>query len=150
MSRTVRQQKILDIIEKHNIDKQEVLVEYLLADGVKATQATISRDIKELGLVKVLSDDKKYKYVSHTTQSDRSDVKLYTLFKSSVLSFACSENILVVHTLPGGASSAAAVIDNLKMPEVLGVVAGDDTIIVVTVSKTATPSVKMRLEDLLA
>ncbi|HRR90104.1 MAG TPA: arginine repressor, partial [Eubacteriales bacterium] len=123
MSRNDRQIRILELISKHDIDKQETLVRMLNAEGVKATQATVSRDIKELGLVKVLGDNKRYKYIYHAPQGDKSEQKLFTLFKSSVLSISSSENIVVLKTLPGSANSAAALIDKMNVNDVLGVVA---------------------------
>jgi transcriptional regulator of arginine metabolism len=134
--------RVLDLISKHDIDKQETLVEMLAAEGYKATQATVSRDIKELGLVKALDGNKKYKYVCHAAPKDEGgEYKLYGLFKSTVTSISFAENIIVVKTLPGGANTAAALIDKMNYPEVLGVVAGDDTIIAVIITKSAVPGV---------
>jgi transcriptional regulator of arginine metabolism len=134
--------RVLDLISKHEIDKQETLVDMLATEGYKVTQATVSRDIKELGLVKALGENKKYKYVCHSVPKyENGEHKLYSLFKSAVTSIASAENIVVVKTLPGSANTAAALIDKMNYPEVLGVVAGDDTIIAVVTSTAAVPGV---------
>ena len=151
MSRNKRQLKILEIISKSDIDKQEVLVEKLIEEGFSVTQATISRDIRDMGIIKTLTaDGKGYRYVSQkATEEERSSDKFHKLFKSSVLSIASSENIIVVKTESGAASSAAALIDRLSFEEVLGVVAGDDTIFIVVSSKEKTPVAIQKLEALM-
>lgn len=141
--------RILDLIAKHEIDKQETLVELLIAEGVKATQATVSRDIKDLGLIKAPGVNKKYKYVYHAPKDDAGDYKLFNLFKSAVLSIVAAENIIVIKTLPGSANSAASLIDKMDFPEVLGVVAGDDTLIAIISTKSAVPHMMQKFNELL-
>lgn len=151
MSRNQRQLKILEIISKNDIDKQEVLVDKLIEEGFSVTQATVSRDIRDMGIIKTLTaDGKGYRYVSQkANEEERSSDKFHKLFKSSVLSIASSENIIVVKTESGAASSAAALIDRLFFEEVLGVVAGDDTIFIVVASKEKTPMAIQKLEALM-
>ncbi|MDR2090502.1 MAG: arginine repressor [Clostridiales bacterium] len=150
MARADRQSKILEIIAENNIDTQDGLTERLKACGYDVTQATVSRDIKELGLVKTAARDG-YKYVSPVRQdqiigqigeqNEGLTARRAALFKESVVGIDCAENIIVIKTISGSASSAAALIDSLKEPSILGSVAGDDTIFVVVKSVGAAKGV---------
>lgn len=131
MIRTKRQQIILGIIEKNEVETQEELVGLLREGGFNATQATVSRDIKELGLVKVAGTAKKYKYVKADGASHKISAKFGNIFKECVLSIKYADNIIVIKTVVGGANSACAFIDRLNLPQVLGTLAGDDTIFTV-------------------
>lgn len=125
-----RHSKILDIIEHNEIETQEDLAEELKKQGFNVTQATVSRDIKELRLIKVLSKTGKYKY-STIDQSDAPILNRFiNLFKDSVLTLDHSGNIVVVKTLIGSANAAAAAIDALKIEGIVGTIAGDDTIFI--------------------
>ena len=125
-----RHSKILDIIERAEIETQDDLAEELKKQGFHVTQATVSRDIKELRLIKVLTKDGKYKY-STINQSDAPILKRFiNLFKDSVLTLDHSGNIVVVKTLIGSANAAAAAIDALKIDGIVGTIAGDDTIFI--------------------
>lgn len=131
MARSARQIKLLDIIAKRDIETQEALASALISEGFKVTQATISRDIKELGLIKVMTPDKRYKYAQPSMQEHSGNLKLINLFKESVLSIEASQNIIVIKTLIGAASTSALLIDKMNISEIMGCVAGDDTIILV-------------------
>lgn len=150
MTRANRQLKILDIISKHDIDTQEELVEHLKKEGFNITQATISRDIKDMGIIKTLAaDGRHYKYaVQRTKESSVSD-KFLNMFKSTVLSIRSSHNLVVLKTEVGSAGPAAELIDKLNYEEVLGVIAGDNTIFVAIDSVEHTDNVRDRLEALL-
>ncbi len=126
-----RHAKILELIEKYKIETQEELVEKLKEHGMDVTQATISRDIKELRLIKVMVDDEHYRYapVSHTESSITN--KLLTIFTESFVRCDYANNIVVVKTLPGMAQASASAVDALKWPEIVGTIAGDDTILIV-------------------
>ena len=125
-----RHSKILDIIEHTEIETQEDLALELKKQGFNVTQATVSRDIKELRLIKVLTNNGKYKY-STINQSDAPILKRFiNLFKDSVLTLDYSGNIVVVKTLIGSANAAAAAIDALKIDGIVGTIAGDDTIFI--------------------
>ncbi len=126
-----RQSKILEIIESEVIETQEEIVDRLKKMGMDVTQATVSRDIKELRLIKVMTPDGRYKYapMGHTSGSISS--KLMTVFRESVVSVDFANNIVVVKTLPGMAQAAASSIDSLNWGEILGTIAGDDTIMIV-------------------
>ena len=131
MSRVNRQLKILDIISKHDIDTQEELVAQLRREGYDVTQATISRDIKDMGIVKTLaSDGKHYKYsVQQSKESNAAD-KYLSMFKNAIVSIQCAGNLIVIKTEEASAGPAAQFIDNLHFEEILGVVAGENTIFV--------------------
>ncbi len=134
-----RQEKILEIISKNNIETQEDLITALKNEGYNATQATASRDIRQLKLLKVMVDGV-YKYVAPKTDND--DVSEYNLaLMSSIRSINYACNNVVLKTNPGLAQAVAAGIDSMNFAEILGCVAGDDTIIVVTVSEAAAASI---------
>lgn len=123
-----RQQAILDIIGMHELDTQEELVAMLQKCGYDVTQATVSRDIKQLGLVKVAGKNKKYKYIQVNYKENGLKSKYDNIFRESVLSIQSAENLIVIKTVSGAANSACAFIDHMMIPELLGSLAGDDTI----------------------
>jgi transcriptional regulator of arginine metabolism len=125
-----RHAKILEIIEKHPTETQEELAEELKKNGYNITQATVSRDIKELKLVKVLDLDGIYKYASLKEQDSKLNERLVKVFAESVLSVDYSGNIVVVKTFSGAANAAAEAIDVLDFKEMVGTIAGDDTIFI--------------------
>ena len=127
-----RQAKIMEIISTTNVETQEQLLQELQNAGFSSTQATISRDIKELRIVKELTSFGTYRYTSAArdlpaTFSDR----LYTIFRECVTSFDYAQNIVVIHTLPGLANAAGSALDAMKINVVLGTLAGDDTVMIV-------------------
>ena len=126
-----RHAKILELIEKYQIETQEELAEKLREHGMDVTQATVSRDIKELRLIKVMVDDEHYKYapISHSETSITN--KLLTIFTESFVSCDYANNIVIVKTLPGMAQASASAVDTLKWTEIVGTIAGDDTIMIV-------------------
>lgn len=128
--KTRRHQRILDIIVEYPIETQDELLSKLREEGYKATQATISRDIKDLRLVKTLGSDGHYRYVS--ASRDATDIRSHftTLFSSSVVSIDNAENLVVIKTLSGMAQAVCAAFDTLEHNDVLGTIAGDDTIFV--------------------
>ncbi len=126
-----RHAKILEIIESKEIETQEELSEELRKLGLNVTQATVSRDIKELRLIKVLSKTGKYKYATLKSQDSVLSDRLIRLFKDSILSLDHAGNILVIKTIPAAAQAAASAIDAANFEGNVGTVAGDDTIFVV-------------------
>ena len=150
MNKVSRQDKILELISNYEIETQEELVEKLNEFSFNATQATVSRDIKELGLIKVTGKTKKRIYATEIkATSDVHEIKLYNLFKTCVLSVVTAKNIVVVKTLGGNANSAGVLIDRLKLNEIVGSVAGDDTVIIITKTDEDAGSVKNKLDQLL-
>ena len=127
-----RQAKILEIISNKNIETQEQLLAELQKEGFRGTQATISRDIKELRIVKELTSLGTYRYTITTSDLGSSfSARLNTIFRECVISFDYAQNIIVIKTLPGLASAAGSAIDSMNLSVILGTLAGDDTVMVV-------------------
>ena len=127
-----RQTRILEIIEREPIDTQEQLQQRLLEEGVTCTQATISRDIKQLHLIKEPIGQGKYRYAV-SVQRNRLNVadKLRTIFRESIISVDYAQNIVVIKTMAGLANAAAAALDSMSIPYMVGSLAGDDTAMLV-------------------
>ena len=127
-----RQAKIIEIISNRNVETQEQLLGLLQAEGFRATQATISRDIKDLRIVKELTSLGTYRYVAATNEVSSSfSARLNTIFRECVTGFDYAQNIIIIRTLPGLASAAGSAIDAMNMSMVVGSLAGDDTVMVV-------------------
>lgn len=132
MARSIRQSKILDIISANEIETQEELVAQLRAANFDITQATISRDIKELGLIKILSSDSnRYKYALVDASEQQASNKYLLLFKESVISVKLAQNLVVIKTLKGMATSICSLIDKFGVENLLGCVNGDDTVMAI-------------------
>lgn len=131
-----RQMAILELIKDEEISTQEELTDKLKQMGFKVTQATVSRDIKELKLIKAHSDTKgnKYSLVSSEISKNHSEsnAKLYTIIEEAVVSADYANNIVIIRTIQGMAQGVAYAIDNLHQDGVMGTIAGDDTIMIVT------------------
>lgn len=125
-----RQSKILEIIERYQVETQEELADYLREAGFKVTQATVSRDIKELGLIKVASTGGRQKYAPIRDMGSIYDERVQNVFRESVLTVDTAGFLVVIHTLSAMAQAAAIAIDGLEWREIVGTVAGDDTIFV--------------------
>ena len=138
-----RQEKILEIISDRNIETQEDLISALKSEGFNVTQATASRDIRQLKLVKVL-DNGVYKYVAPKGEIDKSDTYNHALF-SAIIDVKYALNNVVIKTSPGLAQAVAAGIDALHDVDVLGCVAGDDCIILVSKSEEASKTVTNKI-----
>ena len=127
-----RQAKIMEIISATNVETQEHLLQELEAAGFTTTQATISRDIKELRIVKELTSFGTYRYTTSARELPSTfSNRLNTIFRECVTGFDYAQNIIVIHTLPGLANAAASALDAMNMSVVLGTLAGDDTVMVV-------------------
>ena len=131
MLRSARHAKILEIIAHKEIETQEELCEELNKQNYKVAQATISRDIKDLHLFKVAGVQKKYRYAHIHDSTGEISPKMKSLFADCVVSIRCAQNIVVVKTLPGNGNNAGSVIDKLNFAEIIGSVAGDDTVFAV-------------------
>ena len=130
--KTKRQAKIIEIISNTNVETQEQLLKALEEAGFTSTQATISRDIKELRIVKELTSLGTYRYsVSEKNAPPALTDRLNTIFRECVTSIDYAENIIVIHTLAGMANAAGAALDAMKINVVLGTLAGDDTVMIV-------------------
>lgn len=147
--RYARQNKIMDLIRTHEVETQESLVELLRNLGYKVTQATVSRDIKDLQLVKVLSPGGKYKYAPNTSSDQQPSERFINIFKETIRSVESSGNIVVVKTLSGCANAAGEAIDTMNFDHVVGLVAGDNTLLLVVDDPENTPIIVSQFRDLL-
>ena len=123
-----RQAQILELIHDQDIETQNQMMEALADRGIKSTQATLSRDIKELRLVKKLSASGVYCYTTPARDdSDEREIRLRKIFRECVVSFDTAQNIVVIRTLPGLANAAASALDHMEIQDLVGTIAGDDT-----------------------
>jgi transcriptional regulator of arginine metabolism len=144
-----RQNKILDIINSTEVETQERLVTLLKKSGYKVTQATISRDIKELQLVKILSSSGKYKYSVGSSSDQPVTDRYIKIFRDTILTVAASNNIIVLKTLTGCANAACEAIDSLNMQNIIGTIAGDNTIFVVVNDQANVSMLVSRFNELI-
>ena len=140
-----RQKKILEIVNRHHVETQDDLIAYLETEGYSVTQATISRDIRELQLTKVLTTHGTYRYIAPKREDMVSGLKFNAALVDSITSVEYALNIIVIKTYPGLAQAVAAGVDNLAIAEVLGCVAGDDTILVATKNESTAKSISERI-----
>jgi len=149
MARNLRQSKILELITTKEIETQEDLVTSLKDAGYDITQATISRDIKELGLIKVLSDGKKYKYAVIDSSSQAITNKNLNIFKECVISIKNAQNIVVVKVLKGTAGMVSNLIDQIGIINILGCTYGDDTVMVIATDNEDAFAIRQKLNDMI-
>ena len=148
MKRGTRHEAIKKIIAEQEIATQGELTEALKSQGFDTTQATVSRDINELGLVKVAGTTRKFKYAFESDKPAMGN-KIANIFKESVLSIEDSLNLILIKTSGGSANGAAFFLDKLHMPEILGTVSGDDTVLVVAKSIDDAPAIMSTLKEYL-
>lgn len=147
--KVARQTKIIEIIEKHQIETQEELAEHLKKSGYKVTQATVSRDIKELKLIKVMGQDSRQYYSSLKDMGTLYDERVVAVFRESVLTVDIATFLVVIHTLPAMAQAAALAIDSMEWNEIVGTVAGDDTIFVAVRQESDVNEIVSRFKKLM-
>ena len=123
-----RHAKIIELISQYDIETQEELAEYLNNAGFKVTQATVSRDIRDLKLTKLSVNGGRQKYIVHRQEDDGMNEKYSRVLRDGFVSMEMAQNILVIKTVAGMANAAGAALDNMKMNEIVGCIAGDDTI----------------------
>ena len=146
-----RQAKIMEIISTTNVETQEQLLQLLQEAGFTSTQATISRDIKELRIVKELTSFGTYRYTTAVREMPSTfSNRLNTIFRECVTSFDYAQNIIVVHTLPGLANAAASALDTMNMSVILGTIAGDDTVFIVMRDNNSAAAFCGEIKSLLA
>lgn len=140
---------IIKIIASTEVETQEELARLLCEQGVKVTQATVSRDIKELRLIKVLTPGGGYKYA--TVEKAESDIqdRFIRLFSNCVVSINNAGNLIVIKTIPGSASVAAEAIDSSNWPEIAGTIAGDNTIFVAVREGKNVPDIIKRFQKMM-
>ncbi|QKS70970.1 transcriptional regulator ArgR [Paenalkalicoccus suaedae] len=149
MNKGQRHIKIRDIIGNKDIETQDELVDQLRESGFNVTQATVSRDIKELHLVKVPMMDGRYKYSLPSDQRFNPLQKLKRALMDSFVSVDFTANMIVIKTLPGNANSVGALIDNLDWAEIMGTICGDDTILIICRKENESKPVADRFLDML-
>ena len=147
--KTKRQAKMLELIRKHEIETQEELSDYLQKEGYQVTQATVSRDIRELKLTKVAMSNGRQKYAALTDNSEDLSEKYIRVFRDGFVSMDMAQNILVIKTVSGMAMAVAAAIDAMHLHEIVGCIAGDDTIMCAVRSVDDTIEVIGRLRKLI-
>ena len=140
-----RQKKILEIINRYQVETQDDLIDRLTVEGYTVTQATVSRDIRELQLTKVLTGKGNYRYVAPKKEDMSPGLKISAALVDSIISVEYALNLVVIKTFPGLAQAVAGSIDNLTIAEVLGCVAGDDTIFVATKNEAAAKNISERI-----
>ncbi|GEK59345.1 arginine repressor [Marinococcus halophilus] len=149
MNKGQRHIKIRELISNTDIETQDDLVARLRGDGYNVTQATVSRDIKELHLVKVPMIDGRYKYSLPADQRFNPMQKLKRALVDSFVGIDHSENLIVMKTLPGNANAVGALIDNLDWENIMGTICGDDTILIICKQKENSPEIVNRFLEML-
>jgi len=144
-----RQALIREIVEAQSIQTQEELAEALRKHGMVVTQATVSRDIREMHLFKVLAEDGSYRYATMEKGDTGVSDRLIRMLADSVVEMNYANNLIVIRTLPGSAHVAAEAVDNLKWPEVLGTIAGDNTILVIVRANEEVEAVIKRFRSII-
>lgn len=148
MQRNDRQKKILEVIKIKEIETQQELCEELAAAGLEATQATVSRDIRELHLYKTKGTEKRYRYSASAWESPQIPDKMLSLFRTCVVKICTVGNTVVVKTLNGNGGNAGAVIDMLNYPEIVGTIAGDDTVFSLCENQEKAKTVLNRMNEI--
>lgn len=145
-----RHSKVLELISKYDIQTQEELLDLLRKENFDVTQATVSRDIKELQLVKVQKNKGGYRYAASSAwEPEDMSSKFHYIFKESVLSIDYAENLVLIKCYVGMANAACAALDSIKWKDVLGTIAGDDTILCIMYDKNQAPNFVKQLKKLL-
>lgn len=144
-----RQNKIIEIINNYEVDTQEKLASLLKEEGYEVTQATISRDIKELQLVKTLSSNGKYKYAVNQSNDLPLTERFVKIFRQTVVSVDSAENLIIVKTLSGCANAAGEAIDTSRMPHIKGSIAGDNTLLIIVDEKNNVPAILQEFSNLM-
>ncbi|GLC88771.1 transcriptional regulator AhrC/ArgR [Lysinibacillus piscis] len=149
MNKNQRHIRIRDIIANHEVETQDDLVDFLKEAGYNVTQATVSRDIKELHLVKVPLQDGRYKYSLPADQRFNPVQKLHRALADAFVSIDGASHFLVMKALPGNANAIASLLDYLDWPEILGTISGDDTILIICRDDSERENIKNRLLEML-
>ena len=147
--KSARHSLILEIIEEKDIETQEELADELKRRGIKVTQATVSRDIKELRLLKVLGEHGGYKYATVEHAEKGMNDRFIRMLSECVISVDSVGNLIVIKTLSASANAACEAIDSMKWDEVLGTIAGDNTLLVIARSEEAVEAMTARLHELI-
>ena len=144
-----RQNRILELVAKYEIETQEEMMERLRKEGYQVTQATVSRDLKELKLSKALTARGTYRYCVSAGRNHTGNVRLNNAMADSIVGVNYSMNNVVIKTYPGLAQAVASSVDSLNMHNILGCVAGDDTIILVTTDEVSSIEISTKIRELM-
>lgn len=144
-----RHEKIIEIVERYDVETQDELIEHLRRTGYDVTQATVSRDIRELKLTKVMGDNGSYRYQLPKSNEALSNFKFNHALAESITSVDYALHTVVVKTFPGMAQAVAVGIDSLKLPVILGCVAGDDTIVIIARNPDAAADLNGRIKEII-
>ena len=144
-----RQEMIIKLIKEHDISTQEELTAKVKAAGFEATQATCSRDIKELGIIKITMPDKTTKYAVLDRTGDVAPGRLLSVFANSLISVQSAMNMLVIKTLPGMAAAAASALDSMHLEDVVGTIAGDDTVFACATGPSEAQALVVTIRDMM-
>ena len=144
-----RQARILEIISQNDVQTQERITEILQSEGFKVTQATVSRDLRDLKLTKSMTSAGIYRYVSNKMHDNIGVVKINNAMLESIISVKYSMNNVVIRTYPGLAQAVASSVDSLNLDSILGSVAGDDTIIIVAVDEQSSAEIAEKFKELI-
>ncbi|GAA0723708.1 arginine repressor [Clostridium malenominatum] len=147
--KVTRHAKIFELIATRDIETQEELAEELKKSGMNVTQATVSRDIKELKLIKVLSSSGNYKYATINQAENNISNKLVNIFTQSVVNVENVDNFVIIKTLSGSASAAAEAIDSLRFEGIAGTIAGDNTIFVLVRTQEQAITITQRMKKMI-
>ena len=148
MARSSRQSKILEIIQEREIETQDDLVKALQSLNYDVTQATISRDIKELGLIKIMTDDKRYKYAYVDSSEQQVSNKFMGIYKESIISIKPVQNLVVIKTLRGVSNAISSFVDKMALKNVLGTTYGDETVLTITPTNADANEVAQKLLEI--
>jgi len=140
---------IIKLIKEHDISTQEELTAKVKAAGFEATQATCSRDIKELGIIKITMPDKTTKYAVLDRTGDVAPGRLLAVFANSLISVQSAMNMLVIKTLPGMAAAAASALDSMHLEDVVGTIAGDDTVFACATGPNEAQALVVTIRDMM-
>ncbi len=149
MSKSSRHKKILEIIRLNSIETQNEIMDKLIECGYKIDQSTVSRDVKELRLIKIPDSNGKYKYAESNSQSARDSSKFFSLFTENVASVGRGQNIVCLKCLTGMSQAVCASFDNLKWENVVGTLAGEDTIFILFDTDTSAEAFEAQLSRLI-
>ncbi len=148
-AKNARQEMIIKLIKEHDISTQEELTAKVKAAGFEATQATCSRDIKELGIIKITMPDKTTKYAVLDRTGDVAPGRLLSVFANSLISVQSAMNMLVIKTLPGMAAAAASALDSMHLEDVVGTIAGDDTVFACATGPSEAQALVVTIRDMM-
>ena len=149
MMKSKRHSKILELIESKELETQDELANELRRNGFQVTQATVSRDIKELKLIKVPSKKGGYKYSTEHKNKSEQEERFHKLFAGAVLSIQDANNLIVIKTIQGSANTVAVVVDSMNNDRIIGCVAGDDTVLVITADNQSVRGVMNQFKKLM-